>query len=172
MALTPAEKQKAYRKRQKDARKKAPDQSTAFIKLPFHEYVARHGLGMEENLDAAGIHISGSLEDAVQVFETEADWDSFDTPGIDIKTSLGRATIMVGSLLDAATELAGVINDFKLAEVDTAIENAFTASAGLRRDDVEGLKASYAEIDRLKAIQTQLRKQVRRMIPATQVKGE
>lgn len=170
MALSPAEKQKTYRARQKLARQAAPELSNSFVKGEFHKFIAQRHLGMEENMDAVGIHISGSLEDPVQNFRTEMDWADVDTPGIDPSTSLGRATLMVGVLLDAATELAQTINDFKAAEVARAIETAFQDSANLPGADVEGQKATHARISRLKAVQATLSKQVRHTLPVIHVK--
>lgn len=125
----------------------------------------RH-LDLEENLDAYGVHISGTdLGEEVQAFDTEMRWEKQ-------FTSLERARGMMGVFLDAAKELAALINQYKLQEVEAAINAACEVSANLPRGDVEALKKSFAEIERLKGIRTELRRPTRHMLLAVDATGE
>ncbi|MBB6413688.1 hypothetical protein [Mesorhizobium sangaii] len=170
MVLTPAEKQKRYRERQKAAEleaAKAAPVTTDYLKRPFSEFVGDRDFAFDASLDAYGVHISGPdlLRTEIQKFKSEYDRD-------EPVTALERAIGILGACLDAADELSVLINQYKLAEIGRAIDDALEASANLPRGDVEALKGSLAEIDRLKLIQTQLRAPARYVFPSTQVKAE
>ncbi|MER9022408.1 hypothetical protein NKI01_07525 [Mesorhizobium sp. M0815] len=170
MVLTPAEKQKRYRERQKaaelEAAKAAPT-ITDYLKRPFSEFVGDRHFSFDASLDAYGVHISGPnfLRTEIQTFKSEY---LSDEP----VTALERAMGILGACLDAVDELSVLVNQYKLEEVGRAIDEALEASANLPRGDVDALKASFAEIDRLKLIQTQLRAPTRYVFPSTQVKAE
>ncbi|MGX8007815.1 hypothetical protein ACVDG8_001795 [Mesorhizobium sp. ORM8.1] len=170
MVLTPAEKQKRYRERQKAAEiaaAKATPTKPGYLKRPFSDFVADRDFSFDASLDAYGVHISGPnfLRTEIQKFKSEYDRD-------EPVTALERAIGILGACLDAAGELSVLVNQYKLAEIARAIDDALEVSANLPRGDVDGLKASFAEIDRLKAIQSQLRAPTRFMFPSIQVKAE
>ncbi|TIL94641.1 MAG: hypothetical protein E5Y73_11055 [Mesorhizobium sp.] len=170
MVLTPAEKQKRYRERQKAAElaaAKATPTKPGYLKRPFSEFVGDRHFSFDASFDAYGVHISGPnfLRTEIQTFKSEYHRD-------EPVTALERAVGILGACLDAADELSVLINQYKLEGVGKAIEEALQASANLPRGDVEALKASFAEIDRLKAIQTQLRAPTRFVFPSIQVKAE
>jgi hypothetical protein len=170
MVLTPAEKQKRYRERQKAAElaaAKATPTKPGYLKRSFSEFVGDRDFPFEASLDAYGVHISGPdfLRTEIQKFKSEYERD-------EPVTALERAVGILGACLDAAEELSVLINQYKLAEIGRAIDEAIEASANLPRGDVEALKASFAEINRLKAIQTQLRAPTRFVFPSIQVKAE
>ncbi|KEQ08054.1 hypothetical protein [Pseudorhizobium pelagicum] len=169
MAKTSAERVKEYRERQRQAARKAllePVPEPGYVVTPFYAFMDGRHVDFEENLDAYGVHISGTdLGEAVQKFDTEAPWEkSF--------TSLERARGMMGVFLDAAKELAALINEYKLQEVGAAIDAAHEVSASLPRGDVEALKKSFAEIERLRAIQSELRKPTRHTLLSVDATGE
>nr|WP_298096402.1 hypothetical protein [uncultured Shinella sp.] len=169
MAKTSAERVKEFRDRQKKAARKAllePVPTPKYVVTPFHAYMDGRHLDLEENLDAYGVHISGTdLGEEVQKFDTEAPWEKQ-------FSSLERARGMMGVFLDAAKELAALINQYKLQEVEAAIDAACEVSANLPRGDVEALKKSFAEIERLKGIRTELRKPTRHTLLAVDATGE
>lgn len=133
---------------------------------PFEEFVGNRSLEFYENLDAFGVEIMGSeLNEATQEFRSEFQRD-------EPLTALQRAEGLADVFIDAATELAALINAYKLEEVATAISNAEVRSANLPRGDVEALKASFAEIERLKAIQSQLRRPTRHTMATFRAKQE
>ncbi len=169
MAKTPAERTREHRERMK-AKHRAnllqPVPIPAYVQTPFHAFMEGRKLDLEENLDAYGIHISGTdLAEEFQKFETEASWDK-------PFASLERARGMMGVMLDAAKELAALINEYKLQEIEVAIDAAHEISASLPRGDVEALKKSFAEIERLKAIRFVLRKPTRHVLLSVDAKGE
>ncbi|MBP2446391.1 hypothetical protein [Rhizobium leguminosarum] len=169
MAKTPAERTREHRERliAKEREKLLqPIPAPAYVQTPFHAFMEGRHVDFEENLDAYGVQISGTdLGEEVQKFETEAPWDrSF--------TSLERARGMMGVFLDAAKELAALINEYKLQEIEAAIDAAHEVSADLPRGDVEALKKSFAEIERLKAIRSELRKPMRHTLLSVDAKGE
>lgn len=168
MAKTPAERTREFRERQRAAERAArltPPSGANYSKRSFAEFLGDRPLLLDENLDAFGVQIFGSLGDEVQVFPSEYIRE-------EPLTSLERAIGLVGVFLDAAKELAHLINVYKLEEVENAINAAVERSANLPRGDVEALKASFAEIDRLKAIRTELRKPTRHTVLGTAANAE
>lgn len=169
MAKSSAERTREYRDRMKAKQREAqrePIPAPAYVQTPFHAFMEGRHLELEESLDAYGIHISGTnLGQEVQEFETEAPWEH-------TFTSLERARAMMGVMLDAAKELAALINEYKLQEIEAAIDAAHEVSADLPRGDVDALKKSFAEIERLKAIRSELRKPTRHTLLSVDAKGE
>ncbi|MAS04816.1 MAG: hypothetical protein CL534_09035 [Ahrensia sp.] len=167
--MTDAERKRKARARQKAAIKEAQlqvAQSPDYLQGSFSEFVGDRMFEFEENLDAFGARVIGSeLNAEVQDFDTQF---SRDEP----LTSLQRAIGLVDVFIDAATEIAGVINAYKLEEANRAIEAAVTESANLPRGDTDALKASLKKIDRLKGIQSELQKPTRHTIPAIRTKEE
>jgi hypothetical protein len=169
MAKTPAERTREHRERQKANERESllrPVATPDYVQTPFHVFMEGRHVEFEENLDAYGIQISGTdLGEEVQTFETEAPWEK-------PFTSLERARGMMGVMLDGAKELAALINEYKLQEIEHAIDAALKVSADLPRGDVEALKKSFAEIERLKAIRSELRKPTRHTLLSVGAKGE
>lgn len=169
MALTNAEKVRAYRERKKArARRQVTtvSETPTYLRRPFSEFIAGKSLLLDENLDAFGVQIAGTgFDEEAQEFETQHVRD-------EPLNSLQRATALVSVFIEAAGELATLINQYKLDEIERAIDDAVEASANLPRGDVDALKASFVEIDRLKAIRTELRTPKRFTFPAITVKGE
>ncbi|SOE08503.1 hypothetical protein SAMN05877838_0225 [Hoeflea halophila] len=132
----------------------------------FEEFVGNRSLEFYENLDAFGVDVLGSeLNEAKQEFRSEFERD-------EPLTAMQRAEGLANVFIDAATELAALINAYKLEEIETAINDAEVRSANLPRGDVEALKASFAEIEHLKAIQSQLRRPTRHTMATFRAKQE
>src|SRR2546430_1779162 len=137
MVLTPAEKQKRYRERLKavelEAKKAAPA-AADYLKRPFSEFVGDRDFSFDASLDAYGVHISGPnfLRTEIQKYKSEYDRN-------EPVTALERAIGILGACLDAAGELSALINQYKLAEIARAIDEAMELSANLPRGDVEAL---------------------------------
>jgi hypothetical protein len=172
MALAPGEKQKRYRERQRaiteqrarEALKRAPVRSP-YVHGSFAEFISGKSLLLHENLDAVGVIVDGDLDTDQQAFASQY----FRDEPID---ALQRATGLVGVFIDAATELSELINAFKLQEIERAIDNAIQASATLPQGDVQLMKQAFAEVERLKAIRTALRKPTRISLPTIYADGE
>lgn len=161
-----AEYKREWRKEQKRKAAGVGDPTDAIANLPFDRYF-RDAANWEiacESLDCVGIE--------PPTFDADSDDQWSEEWNIPYRGSIGRAERMVGAFLDAATELAQVINVYKLEQVETAINAAVARSANLPRGDVEALKASFAEIDRLKTIRTKLRKPTRHTLPGITANSE
>lgn len=163
------ERSRETRERQK-ARARAAITAVAapgsYIKGSFGEFVGDKHLDLYENLDAFGVFVAGSaLDENVQEFETQLARDEPLTP-------LQRAEGIVDAFIDGARELSELINEFKLQEIERAIDAAIEASANLARGDVAAVKAAFAEIERLKAIRSDLQKSTRHVMPTIRARGE
>lgn len=170
MALSAAERKRLSRARQKAAENAAllhVPSEPVYLKGTFSDFVSeRPDLEMYENLDAFGAEISGdALSTEIQEFETQKEWE----PPL---TSLQRAIGLVDVFIDAAKELSQLVNAYKLKEVERAIEEAEIRSANLPRGDVEAVKASFAEIKKLEAIQSELQRPTRHTFQSIRSKSE
>lgn len=81
--------------------------------------------------------------------------------------SIGRAEVMVGALLDAATELASIINGFKRGELVKRLQEIEADSLA----DPAERKAAITAAMHFSKLQEELGKNVRRTLPQWQVKG-
>lgn len=156
--MTSAEKMRALRQRQKaaqEAARRARPRTPAYLKSSFADFLRGRTPELLENLDAYGAHLSGtSLDEEIQHFPTQRDLD-------EPLTALERAIGLADAFADAASELSLLINQYKLAEIERAIEESIERSTHLPPGDVEAMKAAWAETDRLKRIRSDLRKTVR-----------
>lgn len=169
MAKSAAERTREHRQRQKQKMREGmlePSRMPDYAVNRFEQFVGNRLLEFYENLDAFGVDILGTeLNEAKQEFRTEFERD-------EPLTALQRAKGMADVFIDAATELAALINAYKLEEIETAIKDAEIRSANLPRGDVEALKASFANIERLKAIQAQLQRPTRHTLASYRAKDE
>lgn len=150
MALSNAEKVRRYRERQKAKKQgelKRPTAQSDLFALPFFEFfpeVEQIGSQYVQALELAGIAPvlftddsgpeTSTLDDLRDDFEDRGRSDPF---GEAKGTSLGKAEVLVASLLDAATDLASWINDYKKSEIKARIaeiEAAELPDAEARRD--------------------------------------
>lgn len=173
MALSPAEKQKAYRERQKKEQWFSEDGSYAHLKTPFFEHLADDAnwssvtlafemLGIEPpSFDDdrgpeqfAFDHCFGSDEEKAESFAA-------------YPRSIGRADAMVGILLDAAMELSSIINRYKRDELNARLNEIRERDLS---DPIERDRAlkDAAEIEKMLGI---LNKRVRRPMPQWEVKA-
>lgn len=169
MAMSSAEKMRALRTRRKaereDARRRPPKSAT-YIKGKFSEFVGNRTLDLHENLDAFGAFIAGSgLDEEHQTFASQVGREA-------PLTSLERAHGLQGAFLDAAKEIAELINAFKLAEIEQAIEGALEHREALPKGDVVALKAALAEIERLMSIRSELRRPTRHSMASVAARAE
>lgn len=131
MALSNAEKQRRYRERQRQEKKAkairpTEDDLKPFLKTPFHQFLKERSpnIMLYENLHWVGVEVTGNLKSNHPQFERAADWPEW--AGVD-PDSLNVASAMVGIFLDAAKELATLLNEYKLKEIDRAMETASPA---------------------------------------------
>lgn len=166
MVISEAERKRLYRQKQREIERatiKETKKIPEYLSRPFSEFFKEREFYMfEENLDAFGIQITGAdiLATEPQIFYSEY---THEAP----VSSLQRAVGMVETLIDSAKELAELINAYKIQELEKAIPRALETNMKLPRDDIEALKKSISEIDKLKAIQADLRKPTRHTMHST-----
>lgn len=176
MALSPAEKMRALRKRKRAGREKSRRSSEAdrlahALRKPFSSWVADRGQSLNWNipLDNAGINPLHFEDDSgprslTGLLEQAAEDLCEPLPG----NSLGRAEIIVASLIDAASELAVEINAYKRAEITARIAEIQAADLS----DPNAKKQAFADMARLTKMLDQLDKQVRWTFPQWKATGE
>ncbi|WP_421413525.1 hypothetical protein [Agrobacterium tumefaciens] len=141
MAKTQAEIQKAYRQRQKALPKPPKQKPSPVIDAPFSHPIqsfasflkAREANFMlSENLHWVGIEIETDLTQDEPTLDRAAEWQEL---GLDVN-SLTVATAMTEILIDAAKELSGLINTYKLEE----IERQMPSASPVKKEQLEALK--------------------------------
>ena len=172
MALSAKERKQAQLERERKALAQKTDATYPFLKTPFFEFVYKVGdwsdvefcfesLGMDPPLFeddrgpeafAKDVCFSND-EDCIEAFQSS-------------QNSIGRAEVMVDHWLDAAMELSHIINRFKQRELSNRLEELEQADLSDPNKRGEALKTA-AEIAKL---QEELRKNVRRTLPAWRVK--
>lgn len=164
MALSPAERQQRRRDKLKDELKAAPDAASGFITGSFAKFLNSEDPQelsfINETLDSVGMHIGTPLT-------TDKDPDWRPEWGTENRGSLGRAERMVDAFIDSARALAELINRFKLAEIDGALERLERQKLSSKADK----KKAFDDAVRLNEIRTRLTKEVRHTFPQHTVKG-
>ena len=168
MANANAEAQRRWRERQKQKRLdalKLPDapQNASPFRKPFFEAFEDDGnaQNVEISLDCAGIEpVSFQDDSGPKSFTGQIEQmatDSGEEAYRGAQNSLGRAEVMVGCLIDAAAELASIINTYKRKEIRQRIAEIEESDLA----DPVARKAALAQIVRLNKLLDQLDKQVR-----------
>lgn len=149
------DRKRRQRQRQREENKRRPlllDVAHPHIRGSFAEFLGDRSLMLFETLDWAGIKIVGdpATEDHADIYPDREGWEElFEVP----LNSLNRTTVMIGALLDAARELADLVNEFKLAELDHRVAEATARSATER------------EIEALHQIKKRYRRSVQPRLP-------
>lgn len=167
MALTPAEKQKAYRERQSEERKLALDSTLPYLKQTFSEFAEEHSgfSDFEIPLGLAGIEAPTFFDERDPIeFADPLAIHNVEDPFPGAKGSVGRAEVIIDCLIDAATELAHKLNAYKCEELTARL-------AELESADTLDRAEAMQEAVRLNKILDQLDKQVRRNFPQWKVTG-
>jgi hypothetical protein len=166
MALSPSEKQKRYRERQKAAKEaarkrelfapQADDPTATFWRAPINELV--HGFDFEEALDALGYENLGSFHHPAPTYSSGASVSLSGQPALERFTGLAEV------FLDAARELHQFVNAYKVAEIEARIKEL---------EQAPGTDPAIKElaIARLKDIRAALNREFRRSFPEISVKG-
>src|SRR5689334_23203025 len=117
MAMTPLERKRKQLEREEQERKSMPDASYPFLKTPFFKYLDSDAnwSNVEMNFDLMGLPTPVFADDSGPKSQS----GEFDEPEVfaGYAGSVGRAEIMIEQLLDAATELATIVNRYKLLEI-------------------------------------------------------
>lgn len=163
MALTNAEHQRLYRERKKQRQKAAAEATADYLKLPFNEYLATADWSVgQQCLDEVGI--MPPTFDADEDPQWRDDWNEHG--GMDYRGSIGRAERMVGAFLDAAQDLARIINQYKLEQIDQAISEL----GDLDISDRARRSEAFEEAARLHNIRDRLDKTIRWTLREYQIK--
>ncbi|MDF1598245.1 hypothetical protein PZ895_00445 [Mesorhizobium sp. YIM 152430] len=165
MAISNAEKVRRYRERQKDKLKAANDVTDEIATRKFFEYLPVDGQWQDVRyyLEWAGFnpdHLPEFTDD------TDAGYDPADD--MPYRGSIGRAERMIGMLLDASRELAGIVNRYKREELDRHIDKLEVALGNAPEAD---RKKIAREIVTMTRHRDQLDKRVRFEMPTYEVKG-
>lgn len=166
MAKSALERKQEQLRRKREQLEAAPEISRPYAKeKQFFEYAQDHTAwdGVRMALDTAGFQFDleddSNPESATGYIE---DPDLFSShPG-----SLGKAEIIVTCLLDAAADLALVINDYKKEKIEKAISDLRESTP---KSDEER-KAQFDQMVLLTKIREQLDRKFRREFPLTEVK--
>ncbi|QEU09560.1 hypothetical protein [Paracoccus yeei] len=173
MAKTPAESQREYRKRVKEQKLKENLEATAIFQKPFFEYFEEQELWSSEFdfcLGNAGIQTPEFTDDRGPehfMLDPERDADGQPLNPFYAERSIGRAEVIIGSLIDAAADLAHHVNDYKRTEITARLAEIEASDLS----DPAKKKAALKEATRLNKMLDQLDKQVRRAFPQWKVTG-
>ncbi|WP_417728047.1 hypothetical protein [Roseovarius sp.] len=167
MAMTEAEKKRLQRQRAEDERRALSDATYPYLKETFSEFLKYEGnyVNVEIALALAGIEApliederdphTCALEEVIVDVE-----DPF--PGA--KGAIGRAEVMIDCFMDAAIELACVVNSYKRQEIEARLAELESSP---ETDKAEAMK----EAVKLNKLLDRLKKQVRRNFPVWKVTG-
>lgn len=173
MALTPAEKQRAYRQRQKartEAEMKVGEDLQQVLRRPFSEWVLAdpNFPDFEMVLSLAGIPAPEfDDERGPEEFALNDVTVGMDEPFGTATGAIGRAEVIVGCLIDAASTLAQVINTYKREEIGRRIAELESEN----RATQEERAAAMHEAVKLHEMMGRLEKQVRRNFPQWKIAG-
>lgn len=179
MALSNAEKGRRFRARELEKKKavSAPGSLSGILRKPFFEWAdetgalsagSNYGVGLDQcglsapvfTDDSGPKSYTGDIETLHEPFP--------DSPFVAPSNSLARAEVMVGSLIDAAKDVAQAVNDYKQSEIKARIAEIEQSDLS----DAETKRKALADIVRLQKMLDQLSKQVRWTFPQWKVTGE
>jgi len=172
MALSNAEKVRAYRERQKAKKQddlKQSESSHWYVQGNFQSYLTDHPdwSEFELPLDLMGLP-TPTFRDGMPETASGTVIDPEDPNHAALFKAMGRADVFVGLLLEAATVLAQRVNEFKLKEIGNRIQEIEAAEW----KDPAAKKQAVNDIVRLTKMQDQLSKQVRITLPQWKVTGD
>lgn len=178
MPLSNAEKVRRYRERQKAKKQeelKQPTPPSEVFRKPFFEFFPvdeQLGAAYTQSLELAGIEPVMFNDDSGPETTTLDDLgDPFEDDGVsnpfgDLKgSSLGRAEVLIGCLLDAATDLAGWVSDYKKSEIKARIAEIEASDL----PDAEARRAAFARVAELNRLLDELDKSIRWTMPQWKV---
>lgn len=167
MAMTPLERKRKQLEREEQERKSMPDSSYPFLRTPFFKYLDAdpNWSNVEMNFDLMGLPAPVFVDDSGPKSQS----GEFDEAEVyaGYAGSVGRAEVMIDQLLDAASELASIVNRYKLQELATRSKDLENSDFG----EPERRKATLDEAVRLSQLRERLEKRVRRTLPEWSLKG-
>ncbi|MTH79341.1 hypothetical protein [Paracoccus aestuariivivens] len=173
MAKTPAESQREYRKRVKQRKAEANLEASSVFRKPFFEYFNEQELSDSEFdfcLGNAGFQTPEFPDDrGPEHYMIDPERDAHGQPmnPFYAERSVGRAEVIIGSLIDAANDLAHHVNDYKRTEIKARLAEIEASDLS----DPAKKNAALTEAIRLNKMLDQLDKQVRRAFTQWRVTG-
>lgn len=173
MALSAKERKHQQLKREQAQLRALSDSSYEYLQVPFHVHLEAdpNWSSVTLPLEMAGIEPPVFEDDRgpeayafEECFATDEDRD--EAFGGAAK-SIGRAEVMIGLLIDAATELAHIVNKYKRAELDKRLKEIEATDLS----DPEERKAVLEQVVHIEKIKGALSKNVRRSLPQWEAKG-
>lgn len=169
MAMTPAEKQKAYRERKKAEEQSLGDATYSVLKEPFFSWLERTEAygdwsAAEAELNLAALEMPPFEDDGGPRPSDDAFGDDIAEYYRGYSGSIGRAEAMVDQLIGAASCIAAAINNYKREEIEARLSEV---EASTKMDKAEAMQ----EAVRLTKMLDQLKKQARRSFPQWKVAG-
>jgi len=173
MAMSAKERKQKQLEREREQLRYLDDATYPYLAKPFHSCAS-----MDPNWESVTLPLELAGFNA-PVFETDEGPEKFALEDAlpqnedpretfaGFRGSIGRAEVMVDMLLDAASELAQIINGYKAAELSER-------RAEIERSDLatpEERKIAFEAIETISKIEGQLEKNVRRTLPQWKVKG-
>lgn len=149
------------------------DLTQPYQKSSFSDFYQEHDLDVQMALDIAGLNPDLDLEDdqrdprsfTGEIENGDPDNETYrGYPG-----AIGRAEITVGSLLDAATAIARIINDYKKRELEAEEARLHALADEVNSDERRNILAQLVKINRMA---DDLEKRVRWTIPQWKLKGD
>lgn len=174
MALSNAEKVRRYRERQKEKKQselKQPTPRSTLFRTPFFEFFTEDeqlGSAYMQSLEFAGFQPVPFDDDTGPEASTLDDLQDSDPFGAAKGSSLGKAEVIIGCLLDAANDLALRVRDYKRSEIQARIAEIEASDLS----DAAVKKNAFAEVARLTKLLEQLDKQMRYSLPVYKVADE
>ncbi|MGN6487317.1 MAG: hypothetical protein ACTHLT_05795 [Devosia sp.] len=167
MAKTALERKRKQLEREARERRQMPDASYPYLRTPFFKHLENNSnwMNVELNFDLMGMPAPTFDDDrgpSSQSGQVDEDQVYAGYSG-----SIGRAEVMIGQLLDAAAELASIVNRYKLRELEARANEL----KQLDFADPEKRQLAMDEAVRLSQLQAHLEKNVRRTLPEWSLKG-
>lgn len=169
MALTPAEKQKAYRERKKAEEQALGDATYPVLKEPFYRWLERTEAGgdwsaAECELNLAGLEMLPFDDDSGPRPHDDAFGDDIHELYRGYRGSIGRAEATIEHLIGAASCIAAAVNAYKSDEIKARL-------AELEHSEKIDKAAAMKEAVRLNKMLDQLKKYTRTNLPQWKVTG-
>ncbi|MEH6645499.1 hypothetical protein [Sulfitobacter sp.] len=167
MAMTEAEKKRAQRARKKQEHDASLDSTYSYLKEPFFKWLERTDGGgdwtaAEAEMNLASIELPMFEDDRGPYPNDDAFGEDIDDCYTGYIGSIGRAEILVRSLVGAASCIASTINQYKQEEVKARL-------AELENPETADRATAIQEAVRLNKILDQLQKRVRMDLPSWKV---
>lgn len=167
MSTTSTERMRRKKERELAEHRAAPDSTSPYLRETFSEFLKREGnyQNVETALNLAGLDAPLiNDERGPEAFALQEAVAGVDNPFPGSKGALGRAQVIIECLIDAANELANVVNNYERQEIKARL-------AELESSDTTDRATAINEAVKLNKILDLLDKRVRKDFPQWKVTG-